>query len=205
MANVLIACEYSGKVRDAFARAGHNAVSCDLLPTDVDGPHYQGDVFDIIEDPSLVGVDHWDLMVAHPPCTHLSVSGARWWAEKRADGRQQEALNFVQRLMDCGIPRIAVENPVGLISTAIRPATQYIQPYEHGHGETKRTGLWLEGLPALVPSDPVDGREQRVWRMAPSADRWKQRSETFSGIAQAMADQWGPTLPREHRMAEWDQ
>jgi site-specific DNA-cytosine methylase len=187
MAKVLVACEYSGKVRDAFIAAGHDALSCDLLPSDVPGPHYQGDVTDILG-------DGWDLMVAHPPCTHLSVSGARWWPQKQADGRQQEALTFVRLLLDADIPRIAVENPVSLISTAIRPASQYVQPWQFGHGETKKTGLWLVNLPLLTPTDVVEGREQRVWRMAPSPDRWKQRSETFTGIAAAMAAQWGPLL-----------
>ncbi len=179
---VLVACEYSGKVRDAFLRRGHEAVSCDLLPTDAPGPHYEGDVFDIIN-------DGWDLMVCHPPCTHLAVSGARWFKDKVRE--QSEALDFVRRLLDAPIHKIALENPVSIISTHIRPASQYIQPWQFGHGETKKTGLWLKNLPLLVPTDIVEGREQRVWKMGPSPTRWKDRSETFSGIADAMAAQWG--------------
>lgn len=181
---VLIACEYSGTVRDAFIRAGHDAMSCDLLPTDRDGPHYEGDVFDIIG-------DGFDLMIAHPPCTHLAVSGARHFAEKRADGRQQEALAFVRRLMEAPIPMIALENPVSIISTKIRRPDQIIQPWQFGHGETKSTCLWLKGLPLLKPTDIVDGRSDRIHKMPPSPDRWKLRSTTYQGIASAMADQWG--------------
>lgn len=187
MARVLVACEYSGKVRDAFIAAGHDALSCDLLPSDVPGPHYQGDVTGILD-------QGWDLMVAHPPCTHLAVSGARWFAEKRRTGVQQEALDFVRLLLNAPIPRIALENPVSIISSHVRKPDQIVQPWQYGHGETKATCLWLKGLPPLVPTDVVEGREARVWRMAPSPDRWKQRSETFSGIAAAMADQWGPLL-----------
>jgi site-specific DNA-cytosine methylase len=181
---ILIACEYSGTVRDAFIRQGHDAMSCDLLPTDVPGPHYQGDVFDII------GKD-WDMMIAHPPCTHLAVSGARHFPAKIADGRQQAALDFVQRLMDCGIKRIAIENPISVISSKIRKPDQIIQPWQFGHGETKATCLWLKNLPFLTPTNIVEGRENRIWKMPPSADRWKQRSKTFQGIADAMAEQWG--------------
>lgn len=181
---VLVACEYSGTVRDAFRARGHDAVSCDLLPTDVDGPHYQGDVFDIIN-------DGWDLMVAHPPCTDLAVSGARHFAAKIADGRQARALDFVRRLLDAPIERIALENPISVISSKIRKPDQIIQPWQFGHGETKATCLWLKNLPLLLPTDVVDGREQRVWKLPPSADRWKIRSKTFKGIARAMADQWG--------------
>ena len=181
---VLIACEYSGTVRDAFIAIGHDAMSCDLLPTDRDGPHYQGDVFDIIG-------DGWDLMIAHPPCTHLAVSGARHFAEKRADGRQQEALAFVRKLMDAPIPMIALENPVSIISTKIRRPDQIIQPWQFGHGETKATCLWLKGLPLLNPTNMVEGRADRIHKMPPSPDRWKLRSTTYQGIANAMADQWG--------------
>ena len=180
---VLVACEYSGKVRDAFIKLGHNAVSCDLLPTDVSGPHYQGDVFDII-------ADGWDLMIAHPPCTHLAVSGARHFAAKRQSGVQQEALKFVQMLMDAPINRIAIENPISIISSQIRKPDQIIQPWQFGHGETKATCLWLKNLPLLVPTDIVEGREARIHKMPPSADRWKKRSETYQGIADAMAAQW---------------
>jgi len=181
---ILIACEYSGTVRDAFLRQGHDAVSCDLLPTDVPGPHYQGDVFDIIN-------DGWDMMIAHPPCTHLAVSGARHFAAKIADGRQQEALEFVRRLLNAAIPRICLENPVSIISSRIRKPDQIIQPWQFGHGETKKTCLWLKGLPPLKPTNIVDGREARIHKMAPSADRWKKRSVTYAGIAEAMASQWG--------------
>lgn len=181
---VLIACEYSGAVRDAFIRAGHDAMSCDLLPTDAPGPHYQGDVFDIIG-------DGWNLMVAHPPCTHLSVSGARHFAAKRADGRQQAAVNFFMALANTDIPRIAVENPVCIMSSLWRKPDQIIQPWMFGHGETKATCLWLKGLPKLTPTNIVDGREARVHRMPPSPDRWKLRSTTYQGIADAMASQWG--------------
>jgi site-specific DNA-cytosine methylase len=131
------------------------------------------------------------MMVAFPPCTHLAVSGARWFAEKRADGRQQAALDFVRLLMDAPIPRIAIENPVSIISSHIRKPDQTIQPWQFGHGETKRTCLWLKGLPKLTPTDIVEGREQRIWKMPPSADRWKLRSQTYQGIADAMANQWG--------------
>jgi hypothetical protein len=179
---VLVACEYSGTVRDAFRAAGHDAMSCDLLPTDVPGPHYQGDVRDVLG-------DGWDLMIAHPPCTHLAVSGARWFHLKRQE--QAEALDFVRLLMDAPIPRIAVENPVSVISSRIRKPDQIIQPWQFGHGETKATCLWLKGLPALKPTNVVDGREARVHRLPPSADRWKIRSATYAGIAAAMADQWG--------------
>jgi hypothetical protein len=181
---VLIACEYSGRVRDAFIRGGHNAMSCDLLPTDAAGPHYQGDVFDIIN-------DGWDLMIAHPPCTHLAVSGARHFAAKQASGVQQEALAFVQRLLDAPVAKIALENPISIISSRIRKPDQIIQPWQFGHGETKATCLWLKGLPLLTPTNIVDGREAKVHRMPPSPDRWKLRSTTYEGIANAMAAQWG--------------
>ena len=181
---ILIACEYSGTVRDAFIKAGHDAMSCDLLPTDVPGPHYQGSVFNIIE-------DNWDMMIAHPPCTHLAVSGARHFKAKQADGRQQEALIFVARLLTANIPRIAIENPISIISSKIRKPDQIIQPWMFGHGETKATCLWLKNLPPLVPTKVVEGREQRVWKLPPTEDRWKIRSKTFQGIADAMAAQWG--------------
>lgn len=181
---ILIACEYSGIVRDAFIAAGHDAISCDLLPTERPGPHYQGDVA------ALLG-DGWDLMIAHPPCTHLAVSGARHFAEKIADGRQQAALDFVRMLMNAPIPKIAIENPVSIISSRIRPPDQILQPWQHGHGETKATCLWLKNLPRLVPTNIVSGREPRIHRMPPGPDRWKERSRTFTGIASAMADQWG--------------
>ena len=181
---VLVACEYSGTVRDAFLARGHDAMSCDLLPTDVPGPHHQGDVRDVLD-------AGWDLMVAHPPCTDLAVSGAKWFAEKRADGRQAAALAFVRLLLAAPIPRIAVENPVSIISSAIAKPSQVIQPWQFGHGETKATCLWLKALPQLVPTDIVPGREARVHKMPPGPDRWKLRSTTYAGIAAAMADQWG--------------
>jgi site-specific DNA-cytosine methylase len=177
---VLVACEFSGRVRDAFARRGHRALSCDLLPAE--GKHYQGDVRDVLG-------DGWDLMVAHPPCTHLAVSGARWFKDKQRE--QAEALDFVRLLLGAPIPRIALENPISVISTKIRKPDQIVQPWQFGHGETKATCLWLKGLPELVPTDIVEGREQRVWKMAPSPDRWKKRSETYQGMADAMAAQWG--------------
>lgn len=181
---VLIACEYSGKVRDAFIKQGHEAMSCDLLPTDAPGPHYQGDVFDIID-------QGWDLMIAHPPCTHLAVSGARHFAAKIADGRQQQAIDFFMALANANIPKIAIENPICIMSSKWRKPDQIIQPWQFGHGETKATCLWLKGLPCLVPTNIVSGREARIHKMPPSKDRWKLRSETYQGIADAMAVQWG--------------
>jgi hypothetical protein len=179
---VLVACEYSGIVRDAFREAGHDAISCDLLPTEKDGPHYCGDVRDILG-------DGFDLMIAHPPCTHLAVSGARWFKEKAQE--QRGALQFVRDLLAAPIPRIALENPVSVISTRIAKPQQVIQPWQYGHGETKATCLWLKNLPRLVPTDVVEGREQRVHLMPPGPNRWKERSRTFTGIAAAMVGQWG--------------
>ena len=182
---VLVACEYSGRVRRAFAALGHDVWSADFEPSEDGSPrHYQGDVFDIIN-------DGWNLMIAHPPCTHLSVSGARHFAAKQASGVQQEALQFVQRLMDAPIAKIAIENPISIISSKIRKPDQIIQPWQFGHGETKATCLWLKGLPLLVPTDVVEGREARIHKMPPSPTRWKERSRTFQGIANAMAAQWG--------------
>lgn len=180
---VLVACEFSGIVRDAFRARGHSALSCDLLPSESDViHHYQGDVRDIIN-------DGWDLMIAHPPCTHLAVSGARWFKDKRQE--QAAALEFVRFLLNAPIPRIALENPVSVISTRIRKPEQIIQPWQFGHGETKAICLWLKNLPSLVPTNIVEGREARVHRMPPSPDRWKHRSRFYTGIAEAMADQWG--------------
>lgn len=194
---VLVACEYSGTVRDAFIAAGHDAMSCDLLPTDVPGPHYQGDVKDIIN-------DGWDLMVAHPPCTYLSVSGMHWTTRGLRDPQlTEDALAFVRLLMDAPIPRIAVENPVSVISSRIRKPDQIVQPYEYGHDASKKTCLWLKGLPLLTPTQHVEPRivnGKKRWgnqcdsgqnKLGPSDDRWKIRSETFVGIAEAMASQWG--------------
>jgi hypothetical protein len=182
---VLIACEYSGTVRDAFIELGHDAMSCDLLPSDKPGPHYQGDVFDVIDYP-------WDLAIMHPPCTHLSVSGSRHFEGKRIDGRQQSAVSFFMALQrrTAHIPKTATENPVCIMSSLWRKPDQIIQPWQYGHGETKATCLWLKGLPLLVPTDVVDGREQRIHKLPPSADRWKIRSTTFDGVAKAMAAQW---------------
>jgi hypothetical protein len=179
---VLAACEFSGVVRDAFIRRGHEAVSCDLMDTEVAGPHIKGSVLD-----ELSG--GWDLMVAFPPCTYLAVSGARWWAARKAE--QGKAIEFVQALMAAPIPRIAIENPIGRISTAIRKPDQIIQPWQFGHGETKATCLWLKGLPHLEPTNIVSGREPRVHYESPGPQRWKKRSRTLQGIADAMAEQWG--------------
>lgn len=181
---VLVACEYSGVVRDAFIRGGHDAMSCDLLPTDSPGPHYQGDVRDLLDYP-------FDLMIAHPPCTHLSVSGARHFSEKRTDGRQQAAVSFFMKLAKSDIPMIAIENPVSIMSSLYRKPDQVIQPWQFGHGETKATCLWLKNLPSLKPTNIVAGRSDRIHKMPPGPNRWKQRSKTYQGIADAMADQWG--------------
>ena len=180
---VLVACEHSGTVRDAFRALGHDALSCDLLPSDNGGPHYRGDVRDILG-------EGWDLMIAHPPCTHLAVSGARWFKSKPPEW-QHDALAFVRLLMDAPIPRIAVENPVSIISSRIRKPDQIIQPWQFGHGETKATCLWLKNLPKLTPTNIVEGRADRIHKMAPGPNRWKQRSKTYQGIANAFAQQWG--------------
>lgn len=179
---VLVACEFSGVVREAFAKRGHDAWSCDLLPTEIPGNHIQGDVLEIIN-------DGWDLMIAHPPCTHLAISGARWFKDKRDE--QSSALEFVRELMDADICSIAVENPISIISSRIRKPDQIIQPWQFGHGETKSTCLWLKNLPLLNPTNIVDGRENRIHKMPPSENRWRERSRTYQGIADAMADQWG--------------
>jgi len=182
---ILIACEYSGRVRDAFAKRGHTAVSCDMLPSESPhGWHIQGDVLPLLD-------KGWDLMICHPPCTHLAVSGARHFAAKQASGVQKEALDFVKALLDAPISMIALENPVSIIASRIRPASQYIQPWQHGHGETKKTGLWLKGLQLLTPSNIVSGRADIVHKMPPGPDRWKNRSRTYQGVADAMAAQWG--------------
>ena len=181
---ILVACEYSGSVRDAFIRQGHDAISCDILPSESDfGPHYQGDVNDIL-------FDGFDAMIAFPPCTHLAVSGARWFAKKQKDYRQQKAIVFFLQLALAPIEKIAIENPIGIISSLWRKPDQIIQPWQFGHGETKATCLWLKGLPELKPTDIVEGRENRIHRMPPSKDRGKLRSKTFQGIANAMATQW---------------
>lgn len=182
---VLVACEYSGRVREAFRKLGHDAWSCDLLESEDASPfHIQGDVVNVLP-------DGWDLMIAHPPCTHLAVSGARHFAAKRESGVQQDALDFVRLLMNAPIDRICIENPISIISSHIRKPDQIIQPWQFGHGETKATCLWLKNLPPLEPTNIVDGREARVHRMPPGKDRWKERSRTYQGIADAMASQWG--------------
>ena len=181
---VLVACEYSGTVRDAFIARGHDAMSCDLLPSDKPGPHYKGNVVDLLQEE-----DEWDLMIAHPPCTHLAVSGARWFKDKKQE--QLDALYFVAQLLHAPVHRIALENPISIISTKYRKPDQIIQPWMFGHGETKATCLWLKNLPKLVPTNVVEGREARIHRLPPSEDRWKIRSKTFQGIADAMAEQWG--------------
>jgi site-specific DNA-cytosine methylase len=179
---ILIACEFSGIVREAFTKLGHDVTSCDLLPSELPGKHYQGDVKDIIG-------DGWDMMIAHPPCTHLAVSGARWFKDKKTE--QLEALAFVKMLLEAKIDRIALENPISIISSKIRKPDQIIQPWQFGHGETKATCLWLKNLPLLKPSNIVEGREARIHKMPPGQDRWKERSRTMQGIADAMAQQWG--------------
>jgi len=185
---VLVACEFSGIVRDAFIAAGHDAWSCDLLPSERPGPHIVGDALAVIYQGYGLHQD-WDMVIAHPPCTHLAVSGARWFAERRQE--QQDALDFVRALLNAPIPRIALENPISVISSRIRKPDQIIQPWMFGHGEVKATCLWLKNLPPLVPTDIVDGRIPRVHHASPGPDRWKERSRTLPGIAAAMAAQWG--------------
>ena len=186
---VLVACEFSGVVRSTFRAFGHEAWSCDLLPAEDQSPfHIRGDVRGHLLPQRLNGGWTWDLMVAHPPCTHLAVSGARWFKDKQAE--QAEALDFVRLLLDAPIPRICLENPISIISSRIRKPDQIIQPWQFGHGEVKATCLWLKNLPPLVPTDIVAGRVARVHRMPPGPDRWKERSRTLEGIALAMASQW---------------
>jgi hypothetical protein len=194
---VLVACEYSGTVRDAFLSKGHEAMSCDLLPTDVPGPHYQGDVFDIIN-------DGWDLMIAHPPCTYLSVSGMHWTKRGFRDPKlTEDALSFVRSLLDAPIGKIALENPISIISSRIRKPDQIVNPWQFGHDASKKTCLWLKNLPLLQPTKIIEPRiveGKKRWanqtnsgqnKLGPSKDRWKIRSETYKGIATAMAEQWG--------------
>ena len=189
---VLVACESSGTVRDAFLRLGHDAMSCDLLPTDVPGPHHHGSVLDILG-------DGWDLMIAHPPCTHIAVSGAAWFEEKRKDGRQAEAIAFFMKMINAPIPHICVENPVCIMSTVYQRPSQIIHPWQFGHPEQKTTCLWTKGLKRLRPTNVVydemmklpKNERERIHYLPPGPDRWKERSKTFQGIADAMADQWG--------------
>ena len=199
---VLVACEYSGTVRDAFIKAGHEAMSCDLLPTDAPGPHYQGDVFDIID-------KGWDLVIGHPPCTYLTVTGNKWFKPEFKDRfpdrhqQREKAIIFFKAMFECIVPRICLENPVGILSTVYRKPDQYVQPWQFGDPHSKKTGLWLKNLPTLVPTKIVepqfytykDGRRDPVWhvesmKMKP-LERMKHRSKTFQGIADAMAAQWG--------------
>ena len=218
---VLVACEFSDVVRNAFTKKGHLAMSCDFLKSDTIGLHYQQHVSNILDGwiparffPALENLPdfdtpskleyrktvgdlmvrslvapHWDLMVAHPPCTHLAVSGARWFKGKEKE--QNRAIDFFIELTEAPINKIAVENPISIMSTRYRKPTQIIQPWMFGHGETKATCLWLKNLPALIPTNIVEGREARIHKLPPSKDRWKLRSITYQGIADAMADQWG--------------
>ena len=191
---VLVACEFSGTVRDAFIRQGHEAMSCDFFPSETKGPHYQGDVMDIIG-------DGWDLMIAHPPCTYLAVSGMHWTTRGLRDPQlTEDALSLVKKLLEAPIPRICLENPVSIISSRIRKPDQIIQPWWFGHDASKKTCLWLKGLPALTPTDLLEGDNKTRRsnqtpsgqnRLPPSPDRWKERSKTYQGIAEAMALQWG--------------
>lgn len=197
MARILVACEFSGAVRDAFRARGHFAWSCDLLPSEAPGPHIQSDVLKVLN-------DGWDLMIAHPPCTYLASSGLHW--NKRRPERAaltEAAVEFVRALWGAPIPRIAIENPIGCLSTRIRKPDQIIQPWEYGHDASKATCLWLKGLPLLQPTDVLPGGRQARRanqtasgqnRLPPSPDRWKLRSLTYPGIARAMAQQWGDVL-----------
>lgn len=183
---ILVGCEFSGKVRDAFIKRGHEAISCDLIPTDRPGPHYQGDIFDVIHFP-------WDMALFFVPCTDLAVSGAKHFESKKMDGRQYASVSFFMRVEKESrhIPKRCFENPIGIMSSLYRKPDQIIQPWQFGHGETKSTCIWLDGLPLLKHSNVVDGREQRIWKMPPSPDRAKKRSEIFQGFADAFAEQWG--------------
>ena len=179
---VLIGCEFSGRVRDAFLALGHEAISCDLLDTEVAGPHIRDDIRNLLH-------YGWDLLIAHPPCTYLCSSGARWWAERQQE--QADAVNFVRQIFSAPIPQIAIENPIGILSTVMKKPNQIIHPWQFGHGETKATCLWLKNLPPLKPTNIVEGREARIHQMPYSMDRGKKRSITYEGIASAMAMQWG--------------
>ena len=183
---VLVACEESQAVTKEFRKLGHEAYSCDIQPCSGGHPewHIQGDVLPLLE-------EEWDMIIAFPPCTNLAVSGARWFEEKRKDGRQQKSVDFFMDIANAKCKKIAIENPIGIMSTQWRKPDQIIQPWQFGHGETKATCLWLKGLPMLEPTEIVEGREQRVWKMAPGPERSKLRSKTFPGIAKAMAEQWG--------------
>ena len=184
---VLVACEFTGVVREAFRSRGHEAVSCDLEATEIPGPHYMGDVRDILD-------KGFDMMLAFPPCTYLSSAGARYWPRQQTE--QAEALAFVRTLLDAPIRHIALENPRGIIGTAIRPPDQTLQPWQFGHGESKMTCLWLKGLPLLKPTDIVEGRDKRLAHLGQSVTRSRDRSRTYPGIAEAMAEQWGAIKPQ---------
>lgn len=182
---ILVACEESQAVTIELRRLGHEAYSCDIIPCSGGHPewHLQVDALELLK-------MKWDMILAFPPCTHLAVSGARYFEQKRKDGRQQAAIDFFMRFANSDCPRIAIENPVGIMSTVWKKPDQIIQPWQFGHGETKKTCLWLKGLPPLIPTEIVEGREQRIWKMPPSEDRAKNRAKTFPGIAKAMAEQW---------------
>lgn len=179
---ILVACEFSGIVRDAFIRKGHDAMSCDLVDSETPGPHYKGDVFDIL-------YSGWDMMIAFPPCTHLAASGARWWKNKKQE--QYDAINFVKQLCYSCIDKICIENPIGILSRVLYKPDQIIQPWQFGYGYTKATCLWLHNLPLLKPTNIVTGRSNRIHWMPDSSYRRKERSRTCLGIAEAMAEQWG--------------
>ena len=203
--NVLVACEESQRVCAAFREKGHNAFSCDILPCSGGHPewHTQGDVLPLLKNPDVDGwyfctmdnvthhIEKWDLIIAFPPCTHLAVSGARYFEQKRKDGRQQQGIDFFMEFTKADCEKIAIENPIGIMSTHYRKPDQIIQPWMFGHGETKATCLWLKNLPKLEPTNIVGGREQRIWRMPPGPERAKERSKTYEGIAKAMANAWG--------------
>ena len=182
---ILVACEESQAVTIELRRLGHEAYSCDIEPCSGGHPewHLQVDALELLK-------MKWDMILAFPPCTHLAVSGARYFEQKREDGRQQAAIDFFMRFANADCPKIAIENPVGIMSTVWKKPDQIIQPWQFGHGETKKTCLWLKGLPPLIPTEIVEGREQRIWKMPPSEDRAKNRAKTFPGIARAMAEQW---------------
>lgn len=190
---VLVACEYSGRVRDAFTRMGHEAMSCDLLPTESPGAHFQGDIREVLG-------GSWDMVLAFPPCTHLAVSGARYFAEKRADGRQKQGIEFFMLFVGCGVEKLVIENPIGIMSRVYRKPDQIIQPWQYGHPESKATCLWLRGVPLLRPTKILPQPDSGRWenqtpsgqnKLGPSVDRAKIRSATYQGIAEAMAEQWG--------------
>jgi site-specific DNA-cytosine methylase len=182
---VLVACEFSGVVREAFKARGHDAWSCDLLPTEIPGQHIQDNILNVLRH----GGADWDLVIAHPPCTHLAVSGARWFKGKEKE--QQEAIWFFEFFTRLKTFKVCIENPISIMSRVYRKPDQIIQPWMFGHGETKATCLWLKNLPKLIPTDLVEGREQRVFKEPPRPERWKNRSRTYKGIAEAMASQWG--------------